>query len=98
MTAECGLKPIRHLKGVCHSVGLSRSSREELKYVQNQSVIAGTEESEHVKQARECPCCVCASAKAEQKNSVAVFVDVHQVTVGIADVCQQSGSKRQTHH
>src|SRR5260370_10693953 len=98
MAAECCLEPICHLKGVRHPAGLSRSPGVEPKYIWDQAVIPGLEKSEHVKQAGECPRRVCAPAKTKQKNSVADFEDIHQITVGIADVGQQSYSEREAHH
>src|SRR5271170_6054915 len=98
MPAERGLESVRDFKRVLHSGCVSRSFRVKPDDVRDEPVIAGTEQSEHVNHAGKGSYSVGTSAETKQIDTVSVFVNIHQIPVGISDVRQQPGSEGQAHY
>src|ERR1700733_12614415 len=98
IAAESELESVCHFERVLHSGCVSRSLRVKPDDVRNEPVIAGTQQPEHVNHAGKRSYSVCASAETKQIDTVSVFVYIHQIAVGVADVRQQPGSKGQAHH
>jgi len=92
---EGGFEALSYMEGVNHAVGLTGSPGVHLHDIGDETIITGAEKAEHPQDAGNGTCCIGSSAKAEEVDVVALFVDVHQVTVGVGDVTQKARSEGQ---
>ena len=96
VAAKCSFEPLRDLEGVRHSAGFLASLGEHPDYVRNQALVSRIQKSEHMQHTRKYPHGVRSPTEAKEEDLVALLECIHQVTVGVADVCQHPSPERQS--
>ena len=86
-SGECRLLPFRAFGHL----------RVEAENIWNQLFVAGFEQSIYVQQAADCARRIGAAAETKEEDSVSVFVRIHQISVGVAHVVQQSRAAGEAH-